>query len=76
VVGVVVVEAVEGRHVARVHGWRRGARDGRVGAVRVAIGRLLGRPAVAEGAWRRRTILRSGLVEDVGIEEALLWECQ
>ena len=56
-VDVVVVETIEGGHMARVHRGGCGARDWGVGAVRVAIGRLLGRAAMAEGAWRRGAIL-------------------
>ena len=56
-VGIVVVETIERRHMARVHRRGRGARDGGIGAVGVAIGRLLGRATMAEGTWRRRAIL-------------------
>lgn len=68
-VGVVVVEAVEGGHMAGIHRRGRGARYGGIRAIGVAIGRALRRATMAE---RRRAVLRSGLVEDIGIEEGLV----
>jgi hypothetical protein len=71
---VVIVErvAVEGWHVAWVHRRGRGPRDRGVGAIGVAIGRLLGRATMAEGARWWCPILRSSLVEHIGIEETLV----
>lgn len=70
---IVLVEgvAVEGWQMATIHRRRRGARDGRVRAIRVAVGRLLGRAPMAVKSKRWCSGLRSHLVEAIGVEGSL-----